>query len=132
MGLDNYPEPDPCRVLEKAGKLKIVLDSRGRIDCAATNCPFMQTFSWHMSCWIRGKVFDQYVQESCGESLYEDKTREELEYILRSLKEYYKFTHPLDEKTTDLYTYSHVRQLIRYLETLLSIKEWDGKLIAWF
>lgn len=133
MGLDNFPKPEPCRVLEKVGKLNVVLDKHGDIDCAATNCPFMQKFSSRvLACWIRGKVFNKYVEESCGESLYKDKTREELEYILHSLKEYYGEEHLMELKNKDLNAYFHVRQLIKYLETLLSIKEWYGKLIAWY
>jgi hypothetical protein len=133
LGLDNYPSPDPCEVLEQAGKLKIYRDKWGIVDCVATNCPLMIAFSFPtLSCWIRGKVFNRYVEESCGESLYEDKTRGELEYILDSLKKYYKNNNSVDEEVINQQEHSHVNQLIKYLETLLTIKEWNGKLIASF
>ena len=131
MGLDNYPEPYPCESLEEAGKLKIVRDEYGDPECKATNCPFKPLPT---GCWIRGKVFNKYVHECCGEltTLYEDKTREELANIFQSLKEYFNRSYPDEEKIVDFDAYSHLRQLIEYLEILLSIKEWDGKLIAWF
>ena len=133
MGLDNYPYPDPCKVLEKAGKLKIFKNERGDVDCTATNCPFTQAFSFPtLSCWIRGKIFDRYVIDSCGESLYENKTRNELEYILDSLKKYYKVNDHNYRENINQNEFMHINQLILYLETLLSIKEWDGELVAWF
>ena len=129
MGLDNYPESYPCLALEEAGKLKLVRDKDGEPECKATNCPFKPLPT---GCWIRGKVFNKYVHECCDESLYEDKTRDELEFILQSLKEYYKRSYRKKEKSTNVDTHAQLRQLIEYLETLLSIKEWDGKLIAWY
>jgi hypothetical protein len=132
LGLDNYPRPDPCEVLEQADKLKIIRDKWGDVDCAATNCPFMTAFSFRtLACWIRGKIFNQYVEECCDESLYVDKTRGELEYILDSLKKYYNYNNN-QENVENLEEYYHVIQLIKYLETLLSIEEWDGMLIASF
>ena len=116
-------------VLEKAGKLKLVRDEDGDPECKATHCPFE---SLPTGCWIRGKVFNQHVHACCDESLYEDKTREELEFILQALEEYYRRNYPEEEKITNADTHAQLRQLIDYLETLLSIKEWDGKLIAWF
>jgi hypothetical protein len=134
MGLDNYPEPDPCLVLEKAGKLRIVRDERGDVDCVATDCPFMKIGPGRVyCCWIRGKIYNKYVYECCGESLYEDKTREELDHILQSLKEYYGKRYPNYEiRIASGSVNLDLQVLIRYLETLLSIEEWDGKLIAWF
>jgi hypothetical protein len=132
MGLDNYPSPDPCEVLERAGKLKIFRDKWGEVDCAATNCPLMAAFSFRtLACWIRGKVFNEYVEEACGESLYEDKTRGELEHILVSLKRRYSYDFNEGEVVNEE-EYRHVNQLVKYLETLLSIEEWDGKLVASF
>ena len=63
--------------------------------------------------------------------MYEDKTGEELDFILQSLKEHYKRNYP-KKKITNADTHAQLRQLIEYLETLLSIKEWDGKLVAWY
>ena len=130
MGLDNYPKPYPCESLEKADKLKIVRDEYGDPECEATDCPFKLLPT---GCWIRGKVFNEYVHECCGElvTLYEEKTREELVNILQSLKEHSKRNYP-EEKIPDADAYAHLRQLIEYLEILLSIKEWKGKLVAWF
>ena len=51
MGLDNYPKPDPCKVLEEADKLKIVRDKYGDIDYATTNCPFTKINTF-LGCWI--------------------------------------------------------------------------------
>jgi len=128
LGSDNYREPYPCLPLEEAGKLKLVRDEDGEPECKATNCPFTP---FPTGCWIKGKVFNKYVHECCGESLYEDKTRTELDFILQSLKEHYKRNYPEKEKSTNADTPAHLRQLIEYLETLLSIKEWNGKLVAW-
>lgn len=123
MGLDNYPKPDPCIVLEKAGKLKIVKDEKGDVDCSATACPLMKLHPDGIYCyWIRGKIYNEYVSECCNESLYEDKTRDELTYILQSLKNYYSKPH----------SNNLISELVEYLEILLSIEEWDGKLVAWF
>ena len=129
MGLDNYPEPYPCLALDEAGKLKLVRDEAGDPECKATNCPFKPLPT---GCWVRGKVFNKYVNECCGESLYEDKIREELNFILQSLKEHYRRSYPEKEKITNANAHAHLKQLIEYLETLLSIKEWDGKLVAWY
>ena len=123
MGLDNYPEPDPCIVLEKAGKLKIIKDGKGDVDCAATACPIMKRYPDGIyCCWIRGKIYDGYVRDCCQESLYVDKTREELVHILQSMKKHFKKPY-----STHL-----IPELIEYLEILLSIQEWDGKLVASF
>jgi hypothetical protein len=134
LGLDNYPEPDPCKVLEEAGKLRIARDEHGDIDCGATGCPFMKIGPGKVfCCWIRGKIYNEYVYECCGESLYEDKTREELDYILKALKKYYKNLYPHYEIWITNHSINmNLNFLIRYLETLLSIEEWDGKLVAWF
>ena len=129
MGLDNYPKPYPCFALEKAGKLKLVRDEDGDPECKATKCPFKPLPT---GCWIRGKIFNKYVQEYCDESLYEDKTREELDAILQSLKEHYRQSYPEKEKIKDINEHAKLHQLIKYLDILLSITEWDGKLIAWF
>lgn len=123
-------------MLEEAGKLRIVRDDSGHIDCDATNCPFKSIMKvigvFATDCWIRGKVFDRYVYECCEETLYEDKTREELEYILRSLKEHYGDSPPEERSIKDIYEHARWWFLIKYLETLLSIEEWDGRLVAWF
>ena len=129
MGLDNYPDPYPCELLEEAGKLKLVRDVYGDPECKATNCPFT---SLPTGCWIRGKVFNKYVYECCGESLYEDMTREQLDYVLRSLKEHYKRTYPDEKKIINMDNEGKMQQLIEYLEILLSIEEWSGTLVAWF
>jgi len=123
MGLDNYPKPDPCKVLENAGKLKIIRDEKGDVDCSATACPLMKRDPDGIyCCWIRGKIYNEYVYESCEESLYQDKTRDELVHILQSMKKHYKKPY-----STHL-----IPELIEYLEILLSIQEWGGKLVAWF
>ena len=129
MGLDNYPDPYPCELLEEAGNLKLVRDEYGDLECKATNCPFT---SLPTGCWIRGKVFDKYEQECCDKSLYEDKTREQLDYIAKSLKEQYSRVYSDEEKIINIDDQEKMRQLIKYLEILLSIEEWNGTLVAWF
>jgi hypothetical protein len=129
LGLDNYPEPYPCKTLEETGKLKLVRDVDGDSDCKFTNCPFT---TLPTGCWIRGKVFNKFVQECCDESLYEDKTREELSYIIQSLNEHYRRSYPDKETITNIDEHAKLQQLIEYLEILLSIEEWDGTLVAWF
>ena len=129
MGLDNYPEPYPCELLKEAGKLKLVRDVDGDPDCKSTNCPFT---TLPTGCWIRGKVFNKFVQKCCDESLYEDKTREELDYIIQSLNEHYRRSYLGKEEITNINEHAKLRQLIDYLEILLSIEEWDGTLVAWF
>lgn len=129
LGLDNYPEPYPCKVLEEAGKLKLVRNEDGDPECKATNCPFTHLPA---GCWVRGKVFNKYVYECCGESLYEDKVREDLDYIVKSLKEHYRRNYPDEKKIINIDNHAKTRQLIEYLEILLSIAEWNGTLVAWF
>ena len=80
MGLDNYPDPPPCLVMEKAGRLKVARTPDGRIDCGKTACPFKSiphvvggVFGTY--CWLRGKVYDDLVEELTGFSLYEDLSR---------------------------------------------------------
>ena len=129
MGLDNYPDPYPCELLEEVGKLKLVRDEDGDPECKATNCPFT---SLPTGCWIRGKVFNKYVQECCSESLYEDKTIEQLDHIAKSLKEQYSRIYSDEKKIINNDDQAKMQQLIEYLEILLSIDEWNGTLVAWF
>ena len=129
MGLDNYSYPYPCELLEEAGKLKLIRDEDGDPECKAMNCPFSHLPT---GCWIRGKVFNKYVDECCGESLYEDMTIEQLDYVLRLLKEHFKRTYLDEKKIINLDDEEKMRQLIEYLEILLSIEEWSGTLVAWF
>ena len=139
MGLDNYPKPYPCVVLEKAGKLKVVRAKNGIIDCDATNCPFKRLKKiiglFGTYCWIRGKVYEQYVEELCnGYTLYEDMDRTTLENLLEELKSHYGNVEADEEAIANaLHGVSlGAFDLIKYLETLLSIKEWDGVLVAWY
>ena len=83
MGLDNYPDPSPCELLEETGKLKLERDEYSDPECQVTECRFTRLPT---GCWISGKVFNDYVYECCGESLYEDKTREQLDSLLNPLK----------------------------------------------
>jgi len=129
LGLDNYPDPYPCELLEEVGKLKLVRDEDGDPECKATNCPFT---SLPTGCWIRGKVFNKYVQECCSESLYEDKTIEQLDHIAKSLKEQYSRIYSDEKKIINNDDQAKMQQLIEYLEILLSIDEWNGTLVAWF
>ena len=129
MGLDNYPDPYPCELLEEAGKLKLVRDEDGDPECKATKCPFTRLPT---GCWIRGKVFNKYVYECCGESLYEDKTREQLDCIVKSLKEKFKKEYLDEKKFINTDERAKMQQLIEYFEILLSIEEWNGVLVAWF
>ena len=129
MGLDNFPEPYPCSTLQEANKLEIIMNKFGNIDCDATNCPFIKINTWS-GCWIRGKVFNKYIQESCGASLYTDKTRQQLDLILQSLKRHYKHEY-LEKKRTGTAALD-LQFLIKYFETLLSIQGWNGKLVADF
>ena len=108
------------RLLEEAGKLKLVRDEDGDSECEATSCPFSRLPT---GCCIRGKVFNKYVYECCGESLYEDMTREQLDYILKSLKEHYKRTYSDEKKIINIDDEGKMQQLIEYLEILLSIEE---------
>ena len=132
MGLDNYPDPPPCLVLEKGGKLKVARTPDGRIDCGKTACPFKSiphvvggVFGTY--CWLRGKVYDDLVEELTGFSLYEDLSRRDLEAVLQRLLEPEGNIGTIallddDERRVDL---------IRYLKALLS-SGWDGKLVAWY
>ena len=132
MGLDNYPDPPPCLVMEKAGRLKIARTPDGRIDCEKTQCPFKSiphimggVFGTY--CWLRGKVYDDLVEELTGFSLYEDLSRRDLEAVLQRLLEPEGNIGTIallddDERRVDL---------IRYLKALLS-SGWDGKLVAWY
>jgi len=145
MGLDNIPKPLPCKVLEKSGKLKVVRTKDGKIDCDKTNCPFkplrhyLGLFAAY--CWIRGKAYNKIVEKNTKYSLYNDLTRKELENILKTLKEVYEFNDKTKRIVFELTEADELRDederllafhLIEYLETLLSIKEWDGELIAWY
>jgi hypothetical protein len=139
MGLDNYPEPYPCKVLESKGELKIAYTEDRKIICEETNCPFRQNFSWIIGffgtyCWIRGKVYEKYVENLNSDfSLYEDMDRERLEELYSKLVEVYG--PPSDEaRIADALKGEkpQVEDLIRYLETLLSIDSWDGELKAWY
>ena len=129
MGLDNYPDPYPCELLEEVGKLKLVRDEDGDPECKVTDCPFTRLPT---GCWIRGKVFNKYVQECCSESLYEDKTIEQLDHIAKSLKEQYSRIYSDEKKIINDDDQAKMQQLIEYLEILLSIDEWNGTLVAWF
>jgi len=70
--------------------------------------------------------------DSCGESLYADKSREELNFILQSLKQYYEDTCSRQKKGGKTNEEAQIKQLIEYFEILLSVTEWKGKLIASF
>ena len=132
MGLDNYPDPPPCLVMEKAGRLKVVRTSDGKIDCNRTACPFKSiphvvggVFGTY--CWLRGKAYSDLVEELTGFTLYEDLSKRELEAVLQHLLE-----PEGDIGTIALLDDDKRRvELIRYLETLLSTG-WDGKLVAWY
>lgn len=143
MGLDNYPDPEPCIVLEKAGKLKIVRNERGQILCEQTNCPFNKLSHiigiFGTYCWIRGKVYNYIVEEVTNDkySLYDDLTKEELVEILKAIKDAYNIEDTRIEYLVERLKYerdserSRVIELAMYLEVLTSIDEWDGKLVAW-
>jgi len=84
-------------------------------------------------CWIRGKAYDQYVEElGLGYTLYEDMDRETLRDLLEELKRYYGEVD--EERIADALhgITDGAHELIKYLETLLSIEEWDGELVAWY
>jgi len=137
MGLDNYPEPYPCKVLESKGELKIAYTEDRKIICEETNCPFKQNFSWIIGifgtyCWIRGKVYEKYVENLGDFSLYEDMDRERLEELHSKLTEVYGSGNDEEKIAASLKGEGEVFDLIRYLETLLSIDGWDGELKAWY
>ncbi|OYT46577.1 hypothetical protein B6U84_00050 [Candidatus Bathyarchaeota archaeon ex4484_40] len=135
MGLDNIPKPPPCLVLEKAGKLKVERAADGKIDCGKTACPFkhvphiigiLGTY-----CWLRGGAYEDLVEELTEFDLYTDLNREQLEEMLKQLREpecevKVEIAALLDGEKERLRV-----ELIRYLETLLSTG-WNGKLIAWY
>ena len=131
MGLDNYPDPPSCLVLEKAGKLKVARTPDGRIDCDKTECP-IKSIPHVMGgvlgtyCRLRGKVYNNLVEELTGFSLYEDLSRRDLETIPQRLLKPEGIIGTIallgDERRVGL---------IRYLKALLSTG-WDGKLVAWY
>ena len=126
MGLDNIPQPYPCLILEKAGKLKVVRDEEGRILCHKTSCPFRDFKEYYIGilgtfCWLRGKIFDDVVFEVTEYTLYDELTRKDIENILKILK----------ERKGEWKEYeAEINYLIKYFETLLNTG-WDGKLIPW-
>jgi len=135
VGLDNYPEPRPCEILEKAGKLRIARVEDGRIDCRETDCPFKKIRKvvglLGSYCWIRGKAYNEYAEE-VGYSLYDDLGRPELEDLLRRLRARYGDGSDEDRIAGAIHgERDYVYDLMGYLEALLSVEEWDGKLIAW-
>jgi len=130
LGLDNYPDPLPCLVMEKAGKLKVTRRPDGKIDCDKTLCPFRAVPHivglFGNRCWLQGKVYSDLVERLTGFSLYKDLDRRDLETILQRLSEPEGTIEIIalledDERRIDL---------VRYFKTLLSTG-WDGKLVAW-
>jgi len=135
LGLDNIPQPYPCKSLARVKKLKISYkykDGKRLINCSNTPCPFHELshiigiLGTH--CWLRGKVYNAVVEEYLGRSLYKKLSRRELEDILSGLKDVF-----LGGKVScDGETFKLALELISYLETLLSIREWNGSLIPWY
>ena len=134
MGLDNYPDPLPCVVMEKAGKLKIVRTPDGKVDCGKTMCPFKHVphiigiFGTY--CWLRGNAYNDLVEELTEFNLYTDLNREQLEEMLKQLRKpdgevKVEIAVLLDGEKERLRV-----ELVRYLKTLLSTG-WNGKLVAW-
>lgn len=105
--------------------------------CDETECPFRQRLRWTFGifgtyCWIRGKTYNQFVDGlELDYSLYDDLTRSQLKGLLHELRERYGFG-TVEERIASLLKgeVPRVYDLILYLETLLSIREWNGKLVA--
>ena len=97
MGLDNIPEPYPC-----TGKETTIMTRDGKIDCEATRengiCPVLNhnhpIGMLGTYCWFRGKVITIELEalgySDLAEEFYSKKSLEEIESLLKDVKEVYK------------------------------------------
>jgi len=137
MGLDNFPDPLPCEVLEKQGLLTLVRKD-SKIDCERTNCPFKKVrvvrgiFGTY--CWIRGKYYENIIESiDSSFSFYRNNPRKELERLLMVLE--LKYDTSLENRVAGSLLNKeeeNIYDLIDYLKTLLGIPDWNGVLVAWF
>jgi len=134
MGLDNFPQPLPCKVMGTA-----IMTENGLVKCSETKCPFKELqhvigAMFGTDCWLRGKVYDPIVRYATDKvyTLYEPLNVEELQSILAELTS-------REDELVRKFAPEDVYALIRYFETLLGIKEWvnypndEGAFLeAWF